>query len=197
MFVIKDTLVSLDLIERYFACDLGVCKGECCIDGDAGAPLTEEEKKEIERNLENIYPLLTPGGRKAVEEEGVGYYDEEEDLVTTLVEGKNCAFTTYGEDGVCLCALEKGFREGLLPDLKPISCSLYPVRLKKIGDMTAVNLHRWKICHCAEKKGKKLKINAYQFLKEPLIKKFGKEWYEELDKTAREWMLQHKEVSSK
>ena len=193
MFVIKDTLVSLDLIERYFVCDLAVCKGQCCIDGDAGAPLLEEERAEIDKNIDKILPLLTPGGRKAVEEDGTGYYDSDGDLVTTLIEGKNCAFTTYSESGVCLCALEKGRREGVLPDLKPSSCYLYPVRLKKIGNMTALNLHRWKICHCAEKNGKKEGIRAYQFLKQPLIKKFGEEWYNELDTTAREWLKQRDE----
>lgn len=193
MFVIKDTLVSLDLIERYFVCDLKICKGQCCIDGDAGAPLLEEEKKAIEDNLDKIKPLLTPGGKKTIEEEGVAYYDIEGDLVTTLIEGKNCAYTIFSDDGTCLCALEKGYREQKLPYLKPSSCSLYPVRLKKFGEMTAVNLHRWKICNCAEKNGKRTGIRAYQFLKQPLIKKFGEEWYEELDKTAKEWLKQQNE----
>lgn len=188
MFVIKDTLVSLDIIERCFVCDLTVCKGQCCIDGDAGAPLLPEEKKEIDDNLEKILPLLTPGGRKAVIEEGTAYFDRDADLVTTLVENANCAFTVFDENGICLCALEKGFREGILPDLKPSSCSLYPVRLKKVGNMTALNLHRWKICSCAEKNGKKLGIPAYKFLKNSLVKKFGQDWYDQLDLTASEWL---------
>lgn len=188
MFVIKDTLVSLDLIERFFVCDLDVCKGHCCIDGDAGAPLLEEEKIAIDKNLNEILPLLTPGGRKAVEEEGSSYFDADGDLVTTLIEGCNCAFSCYSDKGICLCALEKGFREGKLPDLKPSSCFLYPVRLQKVGNMTAVNLHRWKICDCAEKKGKKLGVRAYEFLKTPLIKQFGEEWYDELCTVASEWL---------
>lgn len=192
MFVIKDTLVSLDLAERCFVCDLNVCKGQCCIDGDAGAPLEEEERINIEKHLPDILPLLTPGGRKAVEEEGVAYHDKDGDLVTTLIEGRNCAFTTFADDGTCLCALEKGYREGLLPNLKPSSCSLYPVRLSKIGNMTALNLHRWKICACAEKKGRKEGVRAFEFLKAPLIRRFGQEWYEELAKTAVEWQRQQK-----
>lgn len=188
MFVIKDTLVSLDLIERFFECDLAVCKGQCCIDGDAGAPLLDEEREMIEQNLPHILPLLTPAGKKAIEEQGTAYYDQDGDLVTTLIEGCNCAYTTFTENGICLCALEKGFRENKLPDLKPSSCFLYPVRLHKVGDMTAVNLHRWKICRCAEKKGEKSGIRAYQFLKNPLIKKFGEEWYEELCRVANEWL---------
>lgn len=190
MFVIKETLVSLDLIERFFVCDLEVCKGQCCIDGDAGAPLFDEEKKEIDLNINKILPLLTPGGRKAIEHEGTAYYDPDGDLVTTLVEGCNCAYSIFSENGTCLCALEKGFRDGELPMLKPSSCFLYPVRLKKMGGMTAVNLHRWKICNCAEKKGRNLGIRAYQFLKEPLIRQFGEEWYEELEKVASEWLKQ-------
>ena len=191
MFLIGNTLVSLDLVERFFVCDLSVCKGQCCIDGDAGAPLLEEEKREIDKNIEKIIPLLSPAGKKAIEEEGTSYYDSDGDLVTTLIEGCNCAYSIYSEDGVCLCALEKGFRDNKLPYLKPSSCYLYPVRLKKVGDMTAVNFHKWKICTCAEKKGKKLGIRAYQFLKIPLIKKFGQEWYDELDKTAQEWLKLH------
>ena len=190
MFVIKNTLVSLDLIERYFVCDLKACKGQCCIDGDAGAPLLEEEKEEIDKNIQKIKPLLTPGGCKAIEETGTAYCDTDGDLVTTLIEGCNCAYSIFSEDGTCLCALEKGYREGVLPDLKPSSCFLYPVRLQKVGDMTAVNLHRWKICHCAEKNGKNLKVRAYQFLKTPLIKKFGQEWWDELDRIAQEWIRQ-------
>ena len=190
MFVIKDTLVSLDLVERFFVCDLSVCKGQCCIDGDAGAPLLDNEKDKIQDNIDRILPLLTPGGKKAVLEQGIAYYDPDGDLVTSLIEGCNCAFTVYSEDGTCLCALEKGYREGILPDLKPSSCFLYPVRLQKIGNMTGVNLHRWKICRCAEKNGERLGIRAYQFLKEPLVKKFGQEWYDELDHVAREWLKQ-------
>lgn len=188
MFIIKDTLVSLDLIERFFVCDLSECKGQCCIDGDAGAPLLLSEKEEIDKNLDEIIPLLTPGGKKAIEKEGSAYYDSDGDLVTSLIEGCNCAFTTFDENGVCLCALEKGYRENKLPQLKPSSCHLYPVRLAKVGDLTALNFHKWKICRCAEKNGRQLGIRAYQFLKQPLTRKFGKEWYEELEKVAEEWL---------
>ena len=191
MLLIKNTIVSLDLIERHFVCDLKVCKGQCCIDGDAGAPLLEEERVEIEKNLEKIQPLLTTGGKKAIDSEGVAYYDQDGELVTTLIEGKNCAFSIYSDDDICLCALEKGYREGILPDLKPSSCSLYPIRLRKVGDLTALNLHRWKICKCAEKNGRNLGIRAYKFLKNPLIKKFGKDWYEQLEKVAEEWLKQN------
>ena len=191
MFLIKNTLVSLDLVESFFKCDLTVCKGECCIDGDAGAPLRVEEKQEIESHINEILPLLSEKACKVIREEGVSYIDSEGDLVTSLVDGANCVFTTFSEDGICLCALEKGYREGKLPQLKPSSCHLYPVRLKPCGEFTAVNLHRWKICKCAEKLGRKENVRAYEFLREPLIRKFGEEWYAELKKTAEEWLKQN------
>lgn len=190
MLLIKNTLVSLDLIERFFVCDLDSCLGQCCIDGDAGAPLLESEKEAIDSHLESILPMLNPSARKIVEEEGSSYIDEEGDLVTQIVGGRDCVFTTYAEGGKCLCALEKAYREGKLPQLKPSSCHLYPVRLKPCGDLTAVNLHRWKICKSAEILGRSKGVRAYEFLKEPLVRKFGKEWYEELCETAAEWLRQ-------
>lgn len=188
MLVIKDTLVSLDLIERFFVCDLDACLGQCCIDGDAGAPLLEDERDAIDEHMPEILPLLNPGARTVIEDEGSSYRDVEGDLVTQIVAGRDCVYTCYAEGGKCLCALEKAYREGKLPQLKPSSCHLYPVRLKKLGNMTAVNFHRWKICKPAEIKGRKEGVRAYQFLKEPLIRKFGKEWYDELCLTAEEWL---------
>ena len=191
MLLIKDTLVSLDLIERHFVCDLDSCLGQCCIDGDAGAPLLEEERKAIDEHIKEILPLLNPAAQMAIAREGSAYIDPDGDLVTQIVEGRDCVFTTYAEGGKCLCALEKAYREGKLPQLKPSSCHLYPVRLKKVGDMTAVNLHRWKICKCAETLGRAKGVRAYQFLKEPLIRKFGLEWYDELCLTAEQWLKSH------
>ena len=190
MLLIKDTLVSLDLIERFFVCDLDICLGECCIDGDAGAPLLQSEKEEIDRHMDEILPLLNPLAQRIIKEEGSSYIDPDGDLVTQIVEGRDCVYTTYAEGGKCLCALEKAYREGKLPQLKPSSCHLYPVRLKEYGDKTAVNVHRWKICKCAEILGRKKGVRAYEFLKEPLIRKFGEEWYEELETVAREWLKQ-------
>lgn len=188
MLLIKDTLVSEDLIERFFACDLDSCLGQCCIDGDAGAPLLPEERDAIDNHLEEILPMLTQSARDTIKEEGSSYIDAEGDLVTQIVGCRDCVYTCYAEGGKCLCALEKAFREGKLPQLKPSSCHLYPVRLSRVGDMTAVNLHRWKICRSAERKGRAEGIRAYQFLKEPLIRRFGQEWYDELCLTADEWL---------
>lgn len=190
MLQIQDTLVSLDLIERWFCCDLDKCLGACCIEGDAGAPVTEEECRRIEETLPVIKDDMLPAGLRAVEESGVSYVDEEGDLVTTIVEGKNCAFTCYAPGGKCICALEKAYREGRTHFCKPQSCHLYPVRLTQYPTFTAVNLHRWKICRPAEVLGRQLGLRAYQFLKEPLIARFGQEWYDELCQAAEAWLNQ-------
>lgn len=186
----KDTVVSLDLVERYFHCDLDDCHGECCIEGDAGAPLTAEEAESLERLLPRILPYLHENARCVVEREGMSYVDEEGDLVTQLVDGANCVFTTFGPGGVCLCALEKARREGETDFFKPISCALYPVRLKEYDGFTAVNYHRWKICKGAEVMGRAKGVRAYEFLREPLVRRFGQEWYDELSLTAAEFLRQ-------
>lgn len=188
MLQIQDTLVSLDVVERFFCCDLDKCLGECCIEGDAGAPITEEEQAEIERVLPDVWDYLLPAAKKAIEEEGVAYRDIEGDLVTQIVEGKNCVFSCYGVDGMCLCAFEKAYREGKIDFYKPVSCHLYPLRIKEYPTFTAVNYHRWKICKCAEVLGRAKGIRVYQFLREPLIRRFGKEWYDELALTCEEYL---------
>lgn len=187
MIQIQHTLVSLDLIEKYFHCDLDACLGECCIEGDAGAPISEDEKQHLETLVPDVLPYLTPKARKVIEEEGVSYIDQEGDLVTNLVDGTNCVFTCIEKGGMCLCALEKARREGVKGMFKPISCSLYPVRLKEYDGFTAVNFHKWKICKAAETLGRAKGIRAYEFLKEPLIRRFGEDWYRELALTAQEW----------
>lgn len=191
MLQIQDTLVTLDLAEQFFCCDLSQCKGECCIEGDAGAPVTPEECRRIEEVLPAIKDEMIPRGREAVERDGVAYVDEEGDLVTTIVDGRNCAFTCYGPDGVCLCAIEKAQREGRIDFVKPISCSLYPLRLTEYPTFTAVNYHRWKICRSAEKHGRELGIRLYQFLREPLIRRFGQEWYDELCQACEAYLEQY------
>lgn len=191
MLQIQDTLVSLDLIERFFCCDLGVCKGECCLEGDAGAPITEEEDAIIRGLLPEIWPDLLPAARRQIEECGTSYHDVEGELVTQLVEGRNCVFATLADDGTWICALEKAYRQGRTNFLKPISCHLYPVRLKKYPTFTAVNYDRWKICRCAEVLGRAKGIRAYQFLEGPLRRRFGDEWYDELKLTCEEYIKQY------
>lgn len=194
MIKIGDTLVSLDLVERCFVCDLDTCLGACCVEGDAGAPLAPGEQEKLEAALPAVDEYLLPRAREVIRSEGVAYIDEDGDLVTSLVEGRDCVFTCYAPGGKCLCALEKAWREGKLEEnVKPISCSLYPVRVKEYDGFSAVNLHRWKICRCAERLGLSKGVRAYEFLKEPLTRRFGKEWYDELALTAGEYLRQQKE----
>ena len=192
MLQIGSTLVSLDLVEKYFLCNLGACLGECCIEGDAGAPLLQEEKEALEALLPRILPYLSEKARNTVKEEGISYIDPDGDLVTQLVDGANCVFTTFEPDGKCLCALEKARRNGEKDFFKPISCALYPVRLKEYDGFTAVNFHRWKICKGAEVLGRAKGVRAFEFLEGPLVRRFGQQWYDELCVTAREYLKQYK-----
>lgn len=193
MLQIQNTLVSLDLVERFFCCDLQSCLGQCCIEGDAGAPVTEEEFERLREVLPEVWDDLSPAARRVIEEQGVAYVDEEGDLVTSIVDGRNCVFTCYASGGMCLCAIEKAYREGRVGWMKPSSCHLYPVRLTEYKDFTAVNLHRWKICKCAEVLGRREGIRAYQFLRGPLTARFGEAWYEELASTCEEYLRQYGE----
>ena len=180
MLQIQNALVSLDVIEKFFVCNLDKCLGECCIEGDAGAPITEQEYAQLKEILPEVYADLLPAARQRIDEAGVAYVDEEGDLVTQIVEGRNCVFTCYGEGGMGMCAIEKAYREGRSDCYKPISCHLYPLRLTDYPSFTAVNYHSWKICKAAEVLGRAKGVRVYQFLKEPLIRRFGKEWYDEL-----------------
>lgn len=181
MFQIQNTLVTLDIVEEFFCCDLERCLGACCIEGDAGAPVTPAEVELIEKALPVIEEDMLPRAIEEVRAQGVAYTDEDGDLVTTLLDGRNCAFTCYGKGGVCLCAIEKARREGRLDGfLKPSSCALYPIRVKEYPTFTALNYHRWKICRPAVELGRRKGIRLYQFLRGPLEARFGKEWYEEL-----------------
>lgn len=190
MLQIQDTLVSLDLIERYFCCDLDACLGACCIEGDAGAPITDDERRQIEDALPDVYNDLLPGAKRVIDENGVSYVDEEGDLVTSIVNGRDCVFTCYDNGGKCLCAFEKAWRQGNCKFMKPMSCHLYPVRLTQYPTFTAVNLHRWKICKPAEVLGRKNGIRAYQFLRGPLVRRFGQAWYDELCLAAEAYLAE-------
>lgn len=192
MLQIQDTLVSLDLAERFFCCDIDACLGECCIEGDAGAPITPEEHARIDELLPVLRPRLLPSALRRIEEAGTGYVDEEGDLVTQIVEGRNCVFTSYAPGGVCQCAIECACSAGETGGFrKPSSCALYPVRLTEYPTFTAVNYHRWDICRPAEKLGKKLNIRLYQFLKGPLTARFGQAWYEELCEACEAYLAEY------
>lgn len=181
MLQIDDTIISLDLLDQCFVCDLDTCKGICCVEGDDGAPLEEEEVKIIEDLLPIIWDDLTEVSKALIKKQGVSYIDSDGEPVTSIVNGEECVFTYTDDQGQCKCAIEKAFREGKTDFYKPISCHLYPVRLQKYDNYTAVNYHQWSVCNCARKLGGKLGVPVYQFLKEPLIRKFGKEWFEQLE----------------
>lgn len=191
MLQIQDTLVSLDLAERFFCCDIESCHGCCCIEGDAGAPIDEEEKRKLEEILPAIRKYLSPEALDIIDKQGVSYIDPEGDLVTSIVNGKNCVFTTIASDGTCLCAIEKAYRQGEIAFTKPVSCHLYPLRITKYPTLTAVNFHRWDICRCAEILGKKENIRLYRFLREPLVRHFGQEWYDELSEACEAYLEQY------
>ena len=179
-------LISSDILTERFCCDYEKCRGVCCIEGDAGAPVTLDEIGGIEDALDTVWPDLSAQAQAVIDQQGVAYTDQEGDLVTSIVGGKDCVFTCYDGDN-CLCALEKAFRGGKTRFCKPISCALYPIRAKTFADGTvALNYNRWKICADAVKKGQVLDMPVYRFLKEPLTRRFGAEWYDELCSVADE-----------
>lgn len=196
MLQIQNTIVTLDLAEEFFCCDLEKCLGACCIEGDAGAPVTIDEVAKIEEVLPVVEPEMLPRAVEEVRQNGVAYVDQEGDLVTTILDGRNCAFTCYAPGGICLCALEKAFREGKTGFKKPASCSLYPLRLTTYPTFTAVNYHRWKICRDAVANGRKKGIRLYQFLRGPLTEHFGKEWYDELAQACELYLSQKDSLQS-
>jgi len=177
---VENVLVSPDILTEKFCCDLDACKGQCCIEGDAGAPVTLDEIGEIENVLDTVWDDLSATAQSVIDKQGVAYTDRDGDLVTSIVGGKDCVFTCY-EGGICLCALDRAFRNKKTSWAKPVSCALYPIREKKFGDdLYGINYHRWNVCREAVKKGRELNIHIYEFLKEPLIRRFGKEWYDKL-----------------
>lgn len=192
MIQIDDTIISLDVIESNFLCDLSHCKGICCIEGDSGAPLEEDELAKLEEVLPLVWADLSPGAQEIINKQGVAYIDGDGDLVTSIVNNKDCVFTCYDTDGTCKCSIEKAFRAGKTDFYKPISCHLYPIRLTKYTDFTAVNYHRWEVCKAAEVLGRKENLPVYKFLKEPLIRKFGEAWYNALEECAGELKMMDK-----
>lgn len=181
---IDGILVSSDILTEPFCCDLDACKGVCCVEGDAGAPVTLAEIESIEDSLDHVWGDLTAQAQAIIDKQGVAYTDTEGDLVTSIVDGKNCAFTCY-EGDCCLCALERAHRAGKTHFIKPISCGLYPIREKTFANGTvALNYHRWNVCRDAIAKGKELNLPIYKFLAEPLTRRFGKQWYDTLCEVA-------------
>ena len=205
---IENVLVSAEILTENFCCDLSKCKGRCCIEGEAGAPVTLEEIALIEDNLDIVKKDLAIEAQLVIASQGVAYTDKDGDLVTSIVNGKDCVFTCYQDISIknsekseqkideivkncCLCAFEKAYRAGKADWKKPISCALYPIRESKLSNgLIALVYHRWDICKDAINKGNKLSLPLYKFLKDPLIERFGKEWYEGLCTAAKELTTQ-------
>lgn len=186
MIQIQDVIVSLDIFREKFLCDLDACKGECCVEGDAGAPVELDEVARLEEVLPVVWDDLSPAAREVIDRQGVVYPDHDGELVTSIVNGKDCVFTCYDERGCCCCAIEKAYREGKTNFYKPISCHLYPIRVGHYGPYKALNYHRWSVCRAAVLLGEKEDVPVYKFLKEPLTRKFGEAWYAELETAADE-----------
>jgi Protein of unknown function (DUF3109) len=187
MIIIQDKLVSEDIVEEYFICNLDKCKGACCWEGDTGAPLETDELMLLDRIYPEVRPFLTPEGQKVLDTEG-GYVRDDRDgsFGTTLISNGPCAFMTTDINGVAHCGIEQAWKAGATDFRKPISCHLYPIRVSKneIMGFEALNYDRWDICSAACTLGEKHKLPVYQFVKEAIIRKYGEEFYEELDASA-------------
>jgi len=187
MFQLGKTIVSEDIIEKEFVCNISACKGACCVDGEAGAPLEKEETK----ILENIYPkvklFLRKEGIEVIEKEGAWVTSEWGELETPLIDGADCAHVIFDDKNTALCGIEEAYNQGEISWKKPISCHLYPVRVKDYSEFSAVNYHKWEICDDACSLGKELQVPVYKFVKQALIRKFGQNWYDELEKVAENY----------
>lgn len=192
MIQIEDVVVSTDVFSEKFVCNLDACMGQCCIEGDAGAPVEVDEVAELERVLPVIWDDLAPEAQRIIKEQGVVYTDQDGDLVTSIVNDKDCVFTCYDGKGCCYCAIEKAFRAGKCNFYKPISCHLYPIRVGDYGLYKAVNYNRWDVCKAAEILGKKENMPVYKFLRDPLVRKFGEGWYQMLCDCAELWLKENR-----
>lgn len=178
---INNKVISLDIFEKKFVCDLNACKGACCIEGDSGAPITMEEIELLEEDLDAIKPYMRPEGIAEVEKTGVFYMDWDNEPVTTLINGAECAFVYFDEKGITKCSIEQAHKDGKTDFKKPISCHLYPIRTKQYAEFEALNYNEWSICSPACKLGESLSVKVYKFLKEPLIRAYGEAFFKELE----------------
>lgn len=185
MFQLGKTIVSEDVIEKDFVCNLSACKGACCVDGDAGAPLDTEEAEILKSIYPKVKPYLRQQGIDAIEAQGTYVVSEDDgELETPLINGADCAYVVYNEQNMALCGIEAAYRNGDVSWKKPVSCELYPIRVQDYTEFSAVNYHKWQICDDACSLGKELQVPVYKFVKNALIRKFGEDWYAELEKIA-------------
>ena len=185
MFQLGKTIVSEDIIEKDFVCNLNACKGACCIDGDAGAPLEEHEANILKDIYPKVKPFLRKEGIEAIDSQGVYITTEDGEHETPLIDGADCAYVIFDEHKTALCGIEEAYNQGEVTWKKPVSCHLYPIRVKDYSEFSAVNYHHWHICDDACQLGKELQVPVYKFVKEALIRKFGEDWYNELEKVAQ------------
>jgi hypothetical protein len=191
MIILNDILIDEDLFLQKFVCDLKTCKGECCVEGDSGAPLLEKELYKLEEFYPQAKEYLSEENQKAIKKQGFGVIDSDGDLGTPLVNNAECAFATH-KDGIVMCAYERAFLEGKTTWRKPVSCYLYPIRMSKAGPFRVMKFHRWSICECAMKYGTELGVPAYKFLKEPIISEFGEDFYNQLCEVAEAYLKSKK-----
>ena len=184
MIQVQNKIISMDVFEKQFVCDLNACKGACCVEGDSGAPLTVKEEKKLNTIYEKVKPYMREGGISEIEKRGVAVFDSEGELTTPLVNNRECAFVV-NENGISKCAIEKAYLDEKTDFKKPISCHLFPIRIKEYKDFDAVNYEELKICKPACECGSKLEVPVYAFLKEPLIRKYGENWYKKLLEAAK------------
>jgi len=185
MIEIGKTIVSHELFERKFVCDLAACKGACCVEGESGAPLEEDELDILDDIFEKVKPYLRKEGIAAIEAQGKYVIDDDDEYTTPLVDGKECAYVNFDSKGTAKCGIELAYQNGKNDFQKPISCHLYPVRVTKYQKFDAVNFHEWDICRSACKCGSKLNVLVFKFLKEALVRKYGDNWYVEIEEVNR------------
>ncbi|MBI2258000.1 MAG: DUF3109 family protein [Flavobacteriia bacterium] len=187
LFEVQNKMVSSEIFSRYFSCDYKMCKGACCVEGNGGAPINEDEMGLLELHLDKILPYIHLEGKRKIEKDGFFYSDWENEKATQLVHGKNCVFSQKTEEGTIVCGIELAFLNNKIPFNKPISCQLYPIRVQNLKNGAALNYHEWDICKAAILLGEKNKIPVYQFLKNAIINAFGEEFYKELELIDVEW----------
>ena len=187
MFQLGKTIVSEDLIEKDFVCNLSACKGACCVDGEAGAPLDTDETQILDNIYDKVKPFLRKKGIEAIEAQGKWIRNDFGELETPLIDGADCAYVIFDDKNTALCGIEEAYNQGEIDWKKPISCHLYPVRVKDYAEFSAVNYHKWEICDDACSLGKELQVPIYVFVKQALIRKFGENWYSELEKVAKKY----------
>lgn len=188
MLIVQDILVSDDVINQQFICNLKACKGACCWEGDWGAPLLEEEKEILDEIYPKIKSYLTKEGQQVIEKQGAYVYNEEpKEFGTSLVDNKACAFMTMDQLGIAHCGIEQAYNDGVIDFKKPISCHLYPLRVSKDENIgfEALNYDRWEVCNAACELGKKEQLPVYIFVQEAIKRKYGDDFYDELDAAAK------------